>query len=154
MSRHIRVDHAQVAATLREQPGKWLTVGEYRNTSSVDTVAHLIRTGRQYTGTRYQPAGAFEARTQLTDDGTLLEARYVGAQPKHPASVSQSLDTERVLGQIQRGELRCGPGAAREIADRHEAAYGDAFHGSPAEALLNSLAWGEALASLTFREVA
>jgi hypothetical protein len=41
--------------------------------------------------------------------------------------VSPSFDTERVLGQIERGELRCGPDAAREIAARAEAAYGTAF---------------------------
>lgn len=36
-------------------------------------------------------------------------------------------DHERVLGQIERGEVRAGPDAAREIAARHEAAYGDVW---------------------------
>jgi hypothetical protein len=39
-------------------------------------------------------------------------------------------DAERVLGQIERGEVRAGPEAAREIAAKAEAAYGEAFrHG-------------------------
>lgn len=36
-------------------------------------------------------------------------------------------DHVRVLGQIERGEVRAGADAAREIAARHEAAYGDAW---------------------------
>ncbi|MFH9610475.1 hypothetical protein [Streptomyces sp. NPDC017448] len=36
-------------------------------------------------------------------------------------------DHARVLGQIARGEVRAGADAAREIAARHEAAYGGAF---------------------------
>jgi phage terminase small subunit len=35
-------------------------------------------------------------------------------------------DSERVLGQIERGEIRAGADAAREVAARHQAAYGDA----------------------------
>jgi hypothetical protein len=69
-------------------------------------------------------------------------------------TITPSPDTERVLGQIERGELRCGPGAAREIANRHEDAYGDAFHGTPAQVLLANLAWADALASLTFQDAA
>lgn len=41
--------------------------------------------------------------------------------------IEQSADTERVLGQIERGEVRAGPDAAREIAARAEAAYGGAW---------------------------
>lgn len=154
MSRHTRVDHAEVAAALRNQPGTWLPVGEYRNSTTAHSVSRIIRGGLQHTGAKYQPAGAFETRTRFTDDGTLLEARYVGSLPRHPASIRPSLDTERVLGQIQRGELRCGADAARVIAARHEDAYGDAFHGTPAQALLASLAWADTLASLTFQDVA
>ncbi|MEV0114634.1 hypothetical protein AB0H77_15480 [Streptomyces sp. NPDC050844] len=40
----------------------------------------------------------------------------------------RSADTERVLGQIERGEVRVGPDAAREIAAKAEAAYGGAWH--------------------------
>jgi hypothetical protein len=57
----------------------------------------------------------------------------------HPSS-----DTERVLGQIERGEIRCGADAAREIAARHQAAYGDTVWGPDADR-----AWVDALASLS-----
>ncbi|MFC5144235.1 hypothetical protein [Streptomyces aureoversilis] len=51
---------------------------------------------------------------------------------------------ERALCQAERGEIRIGPDAAREIAARHQAAYGDAVWPSdPAEA-----AWDEAVAAL------
>jgi len=44
-------------------------------------------------------------------------------------------DTQRVLGQIERGEVRADADAARQIAARSEEQYGAAFHGTPAEAL-------------------
>lgn len=48
-------------------------------------------------------------------------------------------DHERVLGQIARGEVRAGAHAARKIAARHQATYGDAFDGTPAEVLRRQL---------------
>jgi hypothetical protein len=36
-------------------------------------------------------------------------------------------DAERVLGQIERGEVVAGPEGARMIAARHEEAYGDVW---------------------------
>jgi hypothetical protein len=57
--------------------------------------------------------------------------------------VSPSFDTERVLGQIERGELRCGPDAAREIAARAEEQYGAAFGRRTDDA-----AWADAVTSL------
>lgn len=44
-------------------------------------------------------------------------------------TVRPTTDAERVLGQIERGEVRVGPDAAREIARRHEEAYGDVWSG-------------------------
>lgn len=41
--------------------------------------------------------------------------------------IEQSADTERVLGQIERGEVRAGRDAAREIAAKAQAAYGSAW---------------------------
>ena len=77
-----RVDHKTVAEVLRDRPGVWLPVGEYRNRGSADGVARWIRIGRVcgtcQIGRWYQPVGAYETRTMLTDDGTLLEARYLG----------------------------------------------------------------------------
>jgi hypothetical protein len=52
-------------------------------------------------------------------------------------------DTERVLGQIERGEVRAGAEAARQIAARHQAAYGDAVWGPAPDS-----AWADALSSL------
>lgn len=74
------VSHTAAAAALKAQPGVWLPIGEYRNRLSADDIARRIRTGyplgtHSY-GTPYKPVGAFEARTRITDDGTLLEARY------------------------------------------------------------------------------
>jgi hypothetical protein len=60
----------------------------------------------------------------------LIDSRYI----------RQSADTERVLGQIKRGEVRVGPDAARQIAAKAEAAYGAAW---PADH-----AWAEALAAV------
>lgn len=149
MSRRPHVNHRRAAAELREQPGTWLPVGEYRNSMTADSAARLIRaaTGGSapYTARFYAPAGAFEARTRLTEDGTLVEARYVGdGRSRRSDRIRQSLDTERVLGQIDRGEVRCGADAAREIAARHQEAYGATVWASDEDA-----AWADAIASLS-----
>ena len=52
-------------------------------------------------------------------------------------------DTDRVLGQIERGEVRAGADAARQIAARHQAAYGDSVWGPNRDA-----AWADAIADL------
>ncbi|MFD6415954.1 hypothetical protein [Streptomyces sp. NPDC060194] len=44
-----------------------------------------------------------------------------------PLGIRPSNDVERVLGQIARGEISAGRTAARTIAGRHEAAYGDVW---------------------------
>jgi hypothetical protein len=75
---HTRVNHARTAANLRANPGQWMPIGEYRNRLSADGIAAMIRTGQWTSGKWYQPAGAYEAHTRLTDDGTLVEARYTG----------------------------------------------------------------------------
>lgn len=49
-------------------------------------------------------------------------------------------DAERILGQLERGEIRCGRDAAREIAARAEKAYGAAWP--------TDHAWAEAIAEL------
>lgn len=63
--------------------------------------------------------------------------------------MTPTTDAERVLGQIQRGEIAAGPDAARRIAARHQAAYGGAFNGTAAQVLLASLAWADALTALS-----
>ncbi|MFE5681684.1 hypothetical protein [Streptomyces sp. NPDC056512] len=150
MNRQTRVDHARVAAALRDEPGEWLPVGEYRNSSSATSTASMIRTANQRSGSHYEPAGSCEARLIVTAEGTRVEARYRGTDNPAPARTHvsrsdgrrtrQSVDTTRVLGQIERGEVRAGPDAAREIAAKQEAAYGAAW---PADH-----AWAEAVAGL------
>ncbi|MEV5977548.1 hypothetical protein [Streptomyces sp. NPDC052114] len=84
MSRHIRVDHARAAARLRKQPRTWLPVGEYRNRQSASSTTTMIRTASARSGSWYQPAGSFEARQVPTDDGTRVEARFVGTEELLP----------------------------------------------------------------------
>ncbi|MDT0387874.1 hypothetical protein [Streptomyces dubilierae] len=81
-ARRPRADHQHTAAEARRRPGTWLTVGDYRNPATVEAMALRIRTGYPLGtaayGTPYLPAGAFETRTSLTEEGTLLETRFVG----------------------------------------------------------------------------
>lgn len=76
-----RVDHLAAARSLRNTPGVWLPVAEYRNCITADRVTCAIRYGRPLGKAgyaHYTPAGAFEARTELTDDGVRVHARYIG----------------------------------------------------------------------------
>lgn len=50
-------------------------------------------------------------------------------------------DAERVLGQIDRGEILAGPEGARRIAACHQAAYGQVW--------ARDTAWAEAVAGLS-----
>ncbi|MFF0790419.1 hypothetical protein [Streptomyces spiralis] len=70
------IKHAEVADALKAQPGVWLPVGEYRTWGGAWNAAERIRTA--YRAPAYEPAGAFEARTALTEMGARVEARYVG----------------------------------------------------------------------------
>jgi len=80
LARRTRTNHAQTAAQLRATPGVWLPVGEYRSTTSADGIAWMVRAAPgNESGVRYAPAGSFEAYTELTDTGTRVMARYVGA---------------------------------------------------------------------------
>lgn len=71
-------------------------------------------------------------------------------------TVRHSFDSERILGQIERGEIACGPDAARRIAARAMEAYGNAVWGgtpavpAPAAAPVPSSdeEWADALAEL------
>jgi hypothetical protein len=83
-----RADHQRTADEARRRPGTWVTVSEYRNPVTVRNIAQRIRTGYPIGGTAdrrpYAPAGHFETRTTLTEDGTLLETRYTGAPAASP----------------------------------------------------------------------
>ncbi|MEU8870513.1 hypothetical protein AB0D24_04970 [Streptomyces javensis] len=65
-------------------------------------------------------------------------------------------DAERVLGQLKRGEVIAGAEAARQIAARHEAAYGDVWRrpaaAAPAVPPTPDAAWADAMQSLTRTE--
>lgn len=80
LARRARVNHAQASATLRAEPGVWLPVGEYRASTSAYGIALMIRTASRSgsSGLAYAPGGSFEARTELTDTGTQVVARYIG----------------------------------------------------------------------------
>jgi hypothetical protein len=47
--------------------------------------------------------------------------------PETKGHVRPESDAERILGQIERGEVTAGPEGARKIAARHEEAYGDVW---------------------------
>ncbi|WP_439947254.1 hypothetical protein [Streptomyces sp. BBFR109] len=70
------VNHHEVAAELRSRPGEWLLVGEWPSRAGAESATLRIRTA--YQARMYEPAGAFEARTELTEMGAKVEARYVG----------------------------------------------------------------------------
>lgn len=80
----IRIDHQAAATALRDQPGTWQVVGDYRNRISADGLVAAIRFGRTLGSGRghapYAPAGAFETRIELVEDGTRIHARYVGEE--------------------------------------------------------------------------
>lgn len=82
LAKRPRADHQHSAQALRQQPGVWQAVGEYRSRQSATDVAHKIRTGypigASTAGTPYQPAGAYETRLELIEDGTRVHARYTG----------------------------------------------------------------------------
>ncbi|MES9522399.1 hypothetical protein [Streptomyces capoamus] len=80
LAKRPRANHQQTAEALRQQPGVWLVVGDYRNSITAKDIAHRISHGYPMSGpgygTPYQPVGAYETRTELTDDGTRIHARY------------------------------------------------------------------------------
>lgn len=82
LSKRPRTDHKLTAQALRQRPGVWLVVGDYRNSISAENLARRIRTGYPISPptseTPYQPAGAYEVRTEPVEDGTRVHARYTG----------------------------------------------------------------------------
>lgn len=69
-----RVSHQAAAAKLREHPNEWQVVGTYSSVSGPGMASH-IRTAFLIA---YEPAGAFDARTEVVEDGTRVHARYIG----------------------------------------------------------------------------
>jgi hypothetical protein len=77
-----QVNHFAVADLCRANPGEWQDVGEYNSSQTaaglVEWVcnARITKSGRR---SAYSPAGAFEARRELTEYGARVEARFVSA---------------------------------------------------------------------------
>lgn len=71
------VSHKQVAERCRQQPGEWLPVGEYVNGQSAGSIVSAIEKGGSSV-LAYLPAGTFEGRSEHTETGTAVYARYVG----------------------------------------------------------------------------
>lgn|GEM_PF-4148308 len=70
------VNHTEVAAALKAAPGQWQFVGEWPSRAGAESAALRIRGA--YKARMYEPAGSFDARTELTEMGCLVEARYLG----------------------------------------------------------------------------
>lgn len=79
--RRTHVDHHATAEHLRTHPQTWLSVGTYRSAASAKGIANDIITGTMRGGrgpSAYTPPGAYEARTELTEDEVRVIARYIG----------------------------------------------------------------------------
>jgi hypothetical protein len=84
-ARRDRVDHTATADRLKAHPGMWMPVGTYPSSHSADGTINNIATGSLRGGrgpSKYQPAGAFEARVELTENGFRVVARYTGGDAR------------------------------------------------------------------------
>lgn len=79
-----RADHAHAADQARQLPGQWVLAASYASSMSAKGAASHVRKGDAGPLRAYQPEGAFEARTELTEDGADLWVRYVADQPDQP----------------------------------------------------------------------
>jgi len=70
-----RADHQHAAEQARQMPGQWVLAGTYRSSLSAKSVTRAIRAGDRMP--HYRPVGAFEARTELAEDGADVYVRYV-----------------------------------------------------------------------------
>ncbi|MFJ1653454.1 hypothetical protein ACIOC2_19105 [Streptomyces sp. NPDC088337] len=70
-----RADHQHAAQQARQMPGQWVLAGTYGSRASAVSASLQVRTGEKIPA--YRPAGTFEARTELTQDGADLWVRYL-----------------------------------------------------------------------------
>ncbi|MCQ9178712.1 hypothetical protein KMT30_06640 [Streptomyces sp. IBSBF 2953] len=82
-----RADHQHAADQARQMPGRWVLAGTYGSRASAEAAAIQVRTGRRTPA--YLPAGSFQARTEVTQDGADLWVRYAH-QPVREASDSEA----------------------------------------------------------------
>ncbi|MFG3046319.1 hypothetical protein ACGFZR_15485 [Streptomyces sp. NPDC048241] len=84
MTRRPYTDHQQAAALLRQHPTVWQRIAEYNGSQSAYALTRAIRSGTyrisKHQPTAYQPAGAYEARRELTEQGCEVWARYIGEE--------------------------------------------------------------------------
>lgn len=70
-----RPDHQHAADQARQMPGQWVLAGTYGGRASAQSAALQVRTGNR--APTYLPAGSFEARTEVTQEGADLWVRYL-----------------------------------------------------------------------------
>ena len=78
MSGHVKVartDHTVAAQQARELAGQWVLAGTYGSLASAAATARQVRIADRIPA--YRPAGAFEARTEITQDSVDLYVRYI-----------------------------------------------------------------------------
>lgn len=65
---------------MREHPAQWLEITTYPASYTAYSAAYEITRGGTSVriGQHYDPPGTFEARTETTDEGTAVQARYIG----------------------------------------------------------------------------
>jgi hypothetical protein len=105
-----RADHQHAANQARQMTGQWVLAGTYASKASATSAAFQARTGRI---PAYQPAGSYEARAELTEDGADLWVRYVADPVSRDfresieAGLTEDLDTfSRRLGEAARTARR------------------------------------------------
>ncbi|WP_128803676.1 MULTISPECIES: hypothetical protein [unclassified Streptomyces] len=87
-----RSDHQHAAQQAQEMPGLWVMAGTYPSSATAKHMANQVRSGERLPA--YRPRGAFEARTELTQEGADLWVRYMapdGEQTDFQKSVTSGL---------------------------------------------------------------
>ncbi|MEU3899788.1 hypothetical protein [Streptomyces sp. NPDC045251] len=74
-------DHQLAADQARQVPGRWVLAATYNSGYSAKSAARSIRRGSELLRF-YSPVGAFDVRTELTQDGADLFVRYIADQPQ------------------------------------------------------------------------
>ncbi|WP_327384993.1 YqaJ viral recombinase family nuclease [Streptomyces sp. NBC_01207] len=107
-STRTQVDHDAVAAAARLAPGTWVVAGLYPSTSSA---AGTVRNVEKARTVHYAPAGSFEARRQLQQDGVLVSVRFVGTVPAGSVKPSLSAKKSTAGAKPPAGRPSAAPGA-------------------------------------------
>jgi hypothetical protein len=73
-------DHTHAAQQARQMPGTWVLAATYVSSTSSKAAAMHVRLGERGRLPAYSPSGAFEARSELTQDGADLWVCYSAAR--------------------------------------------------------------------------